>query len=235
MEIIDQLKKFGLNQSEITVYIFLLQNGLSLPPLVSRETKIARTNCYNIFNTLIEKGLIEEKIDGKRKAYLAKSPESLIDMLDNQKNEAIKLLPDLQAMYAIERNKPVITYYSGWEGIRELFYQTFETTKIFFIGSLDIFKPTEAFLKYYLDELKVKEITFELISSSTTDKVSYETFSNLTINSFPQSNPQLPTAILVWGENVAFITPDNQPYATLLRNKSLSETFYTLFTTLKRV
>ena len=67
IEIVKKLKEVGLKQNESEIYLFLLQNGISTPPQISRGTHIARTNCYNILNSLKEKDVVEEENRGKKK------------------------------------------------------------------------------------------------------------------------------------------------------------------------
>jgi sugar-specific transcriptional regulator TrmB len=85
MDLANQLKQAGLNISEIKIYIYLLENGLSTPPKVSQGTFVARTNCYNVLQSLKEKGLIEEQLIRSRKAYLASDPESIVRSLQKKK------------------------------------------------------------------------------------------------------------------------------------------------------
>lgn len=232
MEVLDQLRQFGLTASESTVYLFLLQNGISSPPTVSQETSIARTNCYNILDTLQEKGLIEERMEGKRKAYLARSPESILQMIEVQRQAAVRLLPDLKALYTTQKNKPTISYYAGWEEIRGVLYQSFEAEQVMALGSMEVIVQKEpALYKFYRDELvkrgiKYQEITTGISGETNIDKDLYQSFQL-------GSDSALPTAILLWGENAVFITLEDPAFATLIRNKAITDTFYLLFKTLK--
>lgn len=226
MEVHDQLKQFGLTASESTVYLFLLQNGLSTPPDVSQETGIARTNCYNILDTLLAKDLIEERLEGKRKAYLARSPESLLQMLEVQRQAAVRLLPDLKALYTTHKNKPAISYYAGWEEVRTMLYQSFEAQKVVAVGSLELWKTQEPSLySFYKDELAKRGVLYHEFTTS----VSQETANGLFTTSSLGIVDQTPTIILLWGENVGFITLEEPVFATLVRNKAIATTFQLLF------
>ena len=75
--IVKQLREIGLKQNESEVYLFLLQNGISTPPVIARGTNIARTNCYNILGSLKEKGVVDEQLKGKRKEYINKNHKNL--------------------------------------------------------------------------------------------------------------------------------------------------------------
>lgn len=234
MDITIQLKQLGLNSSECTIYLFLLQNGLTLPPIVSRETGIARTNCYNIFSSLQEKGLIEERLDGKRKAYQAKSPDSIVQMLEVQRQAAVRLLPDLHAMYTVQKNKPAITYFSGWDEIKTLFYQTFEAKEICFMGDRTQLEPlTAPFFTYYYDELQKRGISYQEVTNRGTPVVPRETMTDLQSTAFLKNAMVLPSSVLIWNTSTALITTEEPAFATVIKNKAIFDTFYTLFKALK--
>ena len=108
MNIVKQLKDVGLHQSEIDVYLYLLGNGYSTPPQVSRGTKIARTNCYNVLSSLKDKGLIKEEQRRKRKVYLASDPEALLLSLEKKKMALEGVIPDLKALFITQKNKPQV-------------------------------------------------------------------------------------------------------------------------------
>jgi len=61
MKLEEGLKNIGLKGSEIKVYLYLLENGVSTPPQIAKGTRIARTNTYHILRGLSEKGLIERQ------------------------------------------------------------------------------------------------------------------------------------------------------------------------------
>ena len=169
MDINAQLKLAGLNHSEITVYLFLLENGLATPPAVARGTKIMRTNCYNILEELKAKGLIEEQAVGKRKAYLAKDPEAILRALEQKKEAIARILPDLRGLYTLQKNKPKIRYYDGLEQVKEIYLSTLVYTKVYGLGStnkLSTLMPE--FYTYHLNEVKKRGIVwYDILSRSS--------------------------------------------------------------------
>ena len=90
MTIEEQLNEISLTKSESKVYLYLLEEGLTTPPQLARGTGIARTNCYNILEKLKNEGLIKEQEKGKRKAYIANDPESLLRTIQKKKETVEK-------------------------------------------------------------------------------------------------------------------------------------------------
>ena len=157
MDIFKQLKELNLTDSEIKIYLFLLENGLNTPPKIAVGTKIARNNCYHILNSLKNLGLAEEHLQDKRKAYVASDPESLYRTLDKKREIVKNILPDLRGLYTRQKNKPKIKYYEGVEQIKEIYLSTLVSDKVMGIGStkqLSDFLPE--FYTHYLNEIKKK-------------------------------------------------------------------------------
>lgn len=97
-EIDRKLAELGLNKSDIKVYLSLLKSGSVSVRNVSRETNIARTNCYHLLKNLLTLGLVEEEfVDGK-KYYSAKTPESILEIVNKKKDSIESLIPILKSI-----------------------------------------------------------------------------------------------------------------------------------------
>ena len=59
---IKQLKKLGLNNSEIKIYTYLLEYGVSTPTIISKKTLILRPNCYSVLDNLERMGIVNWRI-----------------------------------------------------------------------------------------------------------------------------------------------------------------------------
>ena len=229
-----QLKLLGLNHSEIAVYLYLLENGLSSPPNVSRGTNIARTNCYNLLESLREKGLIEEHLEKKHKAYLASDPESLIRSLEKKKEAVQQILPDLRGLYTTQKNKPKIRFYDGAEQIKEIYLETLSAQKILAIGSNNrIEQLLPGFLNQYYATVKERGIIFYDL---TTMNSRLQAEQNKTMlrglyeaKLIPAEYKDPPTDILFWNNNIALLTLVEPVFGTILTNSLLAETFQLLF------
>jgi HTH-type transcriptional regulator, sugar sensing transcriptional regulator len=239
MNIFDHLKQLNLTNSEIRIYLFLLENGLMTPPAIARGTKIARTNCYNILNSLKSMDLIEEHRHSKRKAYIASDPESLFRRLDKKRSIVQEILPDLRGIYSTQKNKPKIKFYEGKEQIKEIYLATLKAEKILGIGStkqLSDFSPK--FYTNYLNEIKNRGIIFyDILSHSSKEKGAPEMKNMLKglydVNFLPERYKDLPTDILIWDDNIALITLKEPVFGTILNNSLLAETFKIIFDILK--
>lgn len=233
MDINSALKLIGLNQSEITVYLFLLENGATTPPIVSHETKIARTNCYNILGELKVKGLIEEQERGKRKAYLAKNPEALIQSLEKRKELVQRILPDLQGLYTTQKNKPKIRFYDGLEEIKDIYEQSLQSEKVMMVGSIEqLHALLPGYLEHYFVEVKKRGIiVYQILGEYRNEFNKTKELLNDLYDTrlLPPEYKDMPTNILLWNDTIALIALSEPAFGTMLTNQMLAKTFQMLF------
>ena len=76
-------EKFGLNDKEISLYLFVLANSDSGAREIEKNTGIGRTYVYDLSQKLIEKGFLTQIEKAKKKVFNAVSPK---EILSNQKN-----------------------------------------------------------------------------------------------------------------------------------------------------
>ncbi len=231
MEVVQQLKQFGLNQSEIAVYLFLLENGVSTPPIVSRGTSIARTNCYNVLEELKLKGLVQEQESGKRKAYIARDPESLLLALEKKREVALRLVPDLRAIYTTQKNKPKIRFYDGIEQVKQIYKASLEAGQIYGFTSMEHFlKVFPDFGLVYLKEVAEHKIFFrDILSHSSRDSGAQQmkdiVGAYYDYRFLEAKYENFPTDIMIWNDNIAFLTLEEPIFGTIMTNKTLANTF----------
>lgn len=235
MDIKNQLKTAGLNDNEADIYLYLLQQGQSTPPQIARSTGIARTNTYHILRALKERGLIRQEISRRRKAYLAADPGALILNWERQKIDLEKMLPDLRALYTTNKNKPSITFYDGFEQIKEIYLASFEATKIYGLGSTGQLSTLDKnFLKYYFDEVKKRNIVlYDILTNASREvggPMGKEILKGLyDFKLLPKKYRDQPTDMLVWTNKIALITLEAPVFGTIITSPPLANTFKIIF------
>jgi sugar-specific transcriptional regulator TrmB len=230
-QLIKQLKDIGLKQNESEIYLFLLQNGVSTPPQISKGTSIARTNCYNILKSLKEKGVIDEQHKGKKKTYISRNPESLKLNLERRLESADRLLPDLKAMYTIQKNKPSFHFYDGWSEVKTIYESMLTSKEICGVGSTENFMKTdETFFSWFNKKIGERKITLREIVPTSSKETSAKIIEGfVTENHFeyfiPPQYKKIPTDIMIWDDNIALISFDEPIFGTVITNEALSQTF----------
>ena len=235
MNIEEQLKELNLTGSESKVYLYLLEQGISTPPQIARGTGIARTNCYNILSKLHDEGLIEEQEKGKRKAYIASDPEALLRTIQRKKEAVERLLPDLRALYTVQKNKPKIRFYDGFEQVKEIYWQATNTDKLFALGSTKYLTDKDPdFFRAFEQVLKDKNVFLQDLITKPSEKVGVEETTKILKGMYnfrllPEKYSDFPTDILVWNDNIALITLTEPIFGTVITNPTLAQTFRYIF------
>lgn len=120
MNIEENLEYVGLKSKESKAYVALLKLRSANPHAVAKEADIERTTIYSILESLVEKGLANKSIRGKRIEYSAESPEALKNLLFSKTETLQQLLPLLASLQGTKGNKPVIKFYDHQDGIRHV-------------------------------------------------------------------------------------------------------------------
>lgn len=122
--IIDDLIKIGLERKEAQLYLCLLELGETNIARISKKSGIKRTTCYDIIESLKIKGLLSTIVKRSRIFYFAEDPRKIDHQLDEKKNILSNILPQLLSVANLIDKKPVIRYFEGTEGIRDVYRDT---------------------------------------------------------------------------------------------------------------
>lgn len=126
------LEEFGLTENEVKVYLEALKHEEVSPFKIARLTGVPRTTVYDIMMSLALKGLLElnqskglEKQETKIKAV---NPSILRSILAKRKEKLVRLdvdivdiLPQLKKDFHKTESNAEHRFYSGIEGVREVF------------------------------------------------------------------------------------------------------------------
>jgi len=89
------LRKIGLAEEEINIYILLLRKGSSKATLLSKELGIARTTTYRFLESLHKKGLVGANIQNNIKHFYAVDPERLPEIIEEKAEELREKVSEL--------------------------------------------------------------------------------------------------------------------------------------------
>lgn len=119
-----RLKQIGLSDNEATVYLAVLEKGRITPTEVAKETDLNHVTSYRVLKYLVEKGLISENREGKKKLYFSvEDPDRIQKYLRSKKNEIDEqekyledLMPNLKTLFQSHK-KLKIDFFEGKEGV----------------------------------------------------------------------------------------------------------------------
>ena len=112
------IQSLGLTQSEVRIYLAVLELGKTTVSAVANYTELNRRNIYDALSTLIDKGLIFLVIGEKEGHYGAVTPEKLLELVQSKKIALDNIMPELQNLYKKEFKPERATIYKGLEGFK---------------------------------------------------------------------------------------------------------------------
>ncbi len=127
--LVEDLKKIGLEEKEAQLYLCLLELGQANIAQISKKSALKRTTCYDIIESLKEKGLVAGILKKKKPFYFAEDPRKIQQSLDEKKHILANILPQLLSVANFIDKKPKIRYFEGEEGIKEVYRDTLNYPK----------------------------------------------------------------------------------------------------------
>lgn len=130
------LQEIGLQEKEAKVYLASLELGQATVQQIAAKADIKRPTTYFIIEGLMSRGLVSSFYQGKKQYFIAENPERLMEMLQRQKQEISlreerfkTLLPQLSSINNRHKDKPVVKYYEGKEGIVSMVSEHVKTSR----------------------------------------------------------------------------------------------------------
>lgn len=165
------LEKLGLTGSEIKVYMYLLERGVSMSVMdIAKGLAAHRPIIYKALSLLLEKGLVSSTLKGKRKQYSAESPEKLRNMINEVTIDVEETIPDLEDIYKSPKTKPIVKFFEGKKGITYVFADVVDSLKrgdvyYRYSSSKDIEKTNSYLPKDYVQKRDNKNLERYIINS----------------------------------------------------------------------
>src|SRR3989338_373008 len=170
----DALRKIGLTENEIKIYLDLLKSGSSTAYEIGKRTGIYRVHVYDKLEQLMDKGMVTHVYRGAKKFFQATSPKKIKQYLEDKKRdletqeEAVDfILPDLEAMSNLPKEDTFVEVFKGNEGLKYFLKDIIKVGKEVLITGIDDQRYQEAlpvFMKQYFRDLKKNKIKERVIT-----------------------------------------------------------------------
>lgn len=238
METLETLRKFGLAEKEAKVYLSLLGLDEALASEVAAKTNIARQLIYDLFERLIELGLVSFVIKDNKKYFKAAPPEQLISILQEKEKSLLEIMPELKKIESFEEHKkPKIEVYEGIEGMKTILNDVLRTEikeLIVYGSSKSSFEVMPIFMENWHNRRIKQKLKVRIIYNKTGEteqriKEFKHTLKLMEVK-FLSVEVLTPTATLIYGNKIALtVWLKNEPYATLIESKELKEVYKEYF------
>lgn len=120
-----ELRKLGLTEKEVHVYLAGLELGPSSVQKIAQKVRITRPTVYETIKNLEGKGLFTEIVEKTKRYFMAQSPERILGILrvqkreiDEKEREFIRVIAALESKYSKEKEGAEV--FKGREGLKAL-------------------------------------------------------------------------------------------------------------------
>lgn len=234
-------RALDLSLYEAKVYIALQKEGPLLVRTISKYAGIPRTAVYSPLDSLLGKGFASKTLFGKRKYYSAVPPEQLLFFLEERKDILTQAVTELSESRKIqsEKNDFETKFYSGEHGIKSAGLEFLQNTKgetWFSFENIELITKNVGFEfeDFYIRERVKRNIKSKAIISFGNDSTfiknivkNNERELRKTVLLSPSLYPFKTTIVATRGLAL-LVNPNENPFALLIRNEYLADTFITL-------
>lgn len=120
-----ELKKLGLSDKEARVYLALLELSEAPVQKIAKKAMVNRATAYVILESLYKKGAVTTLEKNKKVMFVAENPRTLLSLFKSQEQELKdkqaefkKVLPELEAIFNLAAEKPIVRFFEDIEAVR---------------------------------------------------------------------------------------------------------------------
>jgi len=224
------LKGIGFSSNEAAVYLAALELGPSSIWDISLKCGLQRSTCYSILEELTLKGSCAKTNDGRRALYTVTSPKRLMLAARTRYERFERSISQLDAVASQSTQKPIVRFYEGPEGVREVFLSCLDgssTEPILFMGNDEIANTyyPEVLEEYAILRQKLHIPIRVIFEDLPFNRKNYPTDSKKLreCRFYPAEKFHLSIETQIVGDKVAYISHHPQhPFAYVIENTAFA-------------
>jgi len=238
----EALRRIGLLDNEIKIYLTLLKMGSALASELAEKTDFHRVYVYDVLKSLTNKGLVTYVIKNNKKYFDVISPNKILDLLKEkedeikkQEQEIQKILPQLLLLHKPRKNRPIVEVYEGKEGMKTIFNDILRTKKEWLTigGTGHVPKVLPYFIPgWHLKRKKAKIKARAIFYDTKNGRKRGKEFLNIGLAEVKHMPKEyvLPATIYLWENKTAIVLiSEEKPYGILIESKEITKSFKAYF------
>tara|TARA_Y100000034_G_scaffold136940_1_gene217403 strand:- start:206 stop:961 length:756 start_codon:yes stop_codon:yes gene_type:complete len=230
------LRKIGLTDNEIKIYIILLKIGSSTAYEISQKTNIYRVHVYDKLEQLMNKGLVTHIYKGSKKHFQATPPTKLKQYLEEKKQQLKtqekdlnKLLPELIQLTNLPKENTFVEIFKGKQGLKYFLKDIIKTAKEVLITGIDDQKYNEAipiFMKQYFRDLRKNKIKERVITMKKKNVFKFgKKLAPTTNYRYLEQKQFNPTNTFIYKNKVVIVSWGTPVTAIMIKNNEIAQTY----------
>ncbi|MEK7614872.1 MAG: helix-turn-helix domain-containing protein [Patescibacteria group bacterium] len=230
------LAAFGFDEKEVKIYLAGLELGPSTTLELSRRTEFPRTTLYPLLERLSKQGVFRVGLRKKTTVYSAEPPSVLERIMTERGDKLHKTIPMLEILKDTAEHGGSVTLYEGTDGFKRLWKQMLRSG----VKEYRLITTGTGLLDYVKEPYIVKRLIAERVErgihskqlipiGQNAKKIVEKDKAELRESRFLPAGTTVPATVIVFGENVAFITTRKENAMILLASGDIARTYETLF------
>ena len=239
------LGQLGLSDKEAQIFLVTLELGIATAYEIAKKAKVKRTTTYAVLDQLVEKKFVFEMKKKTKKVYTTLQPYQLVKLWQEkeaqikQEIDMIKgVLPELESLYNKSPRKPIIKYYEGREGVRDVHDELIKELEgdepLYYFTAVDYVEEmlgTEWFLDFIkrrvergISTVGIRNKTKEVQRGPYVKQKGY-----LRKYRFAPVGVVIPMALYIRGTMVGIVSSKQESYALLIESREYATLMKSLF------
>lgn len=239
-KIIEILEKVGLTSQESRIYLALLELSESQTGNLCKYTNIASSNIYKLLDSLMQKGLVNYRLQNNIKIFMPANPETLNELflkkqkkLEEERIEINNIITHLKKRKTETEPFSNYKYFEGISGIKSMWYEiNDEMTNDYTIKIYTAKKESyQRFVGFYDEHHKIrqkKKIKEQLIFPKEDEELAKKRINQLTQIRFKDLKNQCEWGIIGNKLFMQYIT-GKTPRGFIIEDEKFAKTFEQTF------
>jgi sugar-specific transcriptional regulator TrmB len=242
----EALKRLGLTDGEVAVYVALLELGPSTNSPIAKHSQLQASSVYYCLNSLIKKGFVTFSIRARRKHFEAVDPSLLPSVVDEKLKEVEETkhliqeaIPALLSKKAFAKERNEANVYYGLKGIKTIFRKILASLKrgdayeSFVIEQrLDEPKELQLFFRSYNRDAKKKGIKIKLLAHQGLRPIFTKMYGTKFLKRYQEiryTDKTIPVGTTIVKDSIIFFAWSEQPVAFEIINKKIADSYRRYF------
>ena len=242
------LRKIGMTENEIKIYLELIKLGSSSATSLSKLSGVNRSKVYEVIKKLSSKGLVHSVIQENKTTFSANPPEEILNIIKDEKEKLTEkestlknVIPYLKSIQKTEIEQQKANVYEGLKGIKafhnKILNKAKPNTEICILGVPKIANELLEgyFIEFHKNRIKKKIRIKILYSYEAKEKVGERKNLSLTEAKYLGKEIKTPAVIWVYNGLIAIFDFDKKPVCYELINSEIYTSFLSYFEFLWRL
>ena len=233
----EDLKKLGLTDNEIKVYLSLLSVGETPVGGIINDLKIHRQIAYNALDSLEQKNMVIKNMKNKVHHYRVSDPELILENIKKQELIASRLQKTIKQEMKKNRREHEVSVYNGLEQVKSFLLSGLKngpdngTMKGLYTLGLDYEKTIGSTYLNKFEKIRIKKNIFtKHITSESAREDIKKTITKLTPSTrkcrFLTHDAPNPISTIIWDNAIYFQSFHSEiPFIIEIKNNRFFKTF----------